>query len=191
MNKLFIIILLIPRLVFAEVDLAQALFGAFQSGCKSIGPLTIEATRQAYSIRNLIEAIRNDDECKDWASSVEALNASLIDLKVPPGFENIDTLSSKITQLSDMLTMETNLSLKYELAVELAQLKIDLLYFGQNSDKRLWANRIDRMDRTNYLLNAFNSSIRSNTRCMNKYPGVFLEMGGQILQAAGSVKIES
>jgi hypothetical protein len=189
MRNIIILFLFIPSIAFAEVDLAQALFGAFQSGCKSVGPLTIEATSQAYSIRNLIEAIRNDDECKDWASSVEALNASLISLKTPPGFENVDTLSAKITQLSDMMNATTNLSEKYELAVELAQLKIDLLYFGQNSDDRLWANRINRMDRTNYILNAFNSSVRSNTRCMNKYPGVFLEMGGQVLQAAGSQNV--
>ncbi len=189
MRKIIFFILLMPSIVFAEVDLAQALFGAFSSGCKSIGPLTIEATSQAYSIRNLIEAIRNDDECKDWASSVEALNASLISLKTPPGFENIDTLSAKITQLSDMMMMETNVVLRAELAIELAQLKVDLLYFGQNSDERLWANRIDRMNRTNYILNAFNSSIRSNTKCMNKYPGVFFEMGGQVLQAAGSQNV--
>ncbi|RLA65902.1 MAG: hypothetical protein DRQ88_08475 [Epsilonproteobacteria bacterium] len=189
MYKLFIVMLLIPNIAFAEVDLAQALFGAFRSGCKSIGPLTIEATSQAYSIRNLIEAIRNDDECKDWANSVEALNASLVSLKSPPGFENIDTISSKITELGDMIAIETNPVARAELAIELAQLKVDSLYFGQNSNERLWANRIDRMDRTNYMLNAFNSSIRSNTKCMNKYPGVFFELGGQVLQAAGSQNV--
>ena len=187
--RLILTLFLIPSLAFAEVDLAQALFGAFQSGCKSVGPLTMEATSQAYSIRNLIEAIRNDDECKDWASNIEALNSSLINLRTPPGFENIDTISSKITDLGDMMEMETNQVAKSELAIDLAELKVDSLYYGQNSDARLWANRIDRMDRTNFILNNFNSAIRSNTRCMNKYPGVFLQMGGQILQTAGSQNV--
>lgn len=186
--KLLIILvfLLSPFKIFAEVDLAQSLFSAFSAGCQSIGPLTFEATSQANAIRALIESIRNDNDCKDWASNIEILSSQMVGLRVPPQYENIDTISSKITELTDMITLETNPTIKEQLALELGNLKIDSLYMGQNADNYLWESRTSRLKQVDYYLNTFNSSVYANSKCINKYPGVLLELGGQLLSTAAS-----
>jgi len=183
---ILLIFLLTPFKIFAEVDLAQSLFSAFSAGCQSVGPLTFEATNQANAIRALIESIRNDNDCKDWASNVEILSSQMMGLRVPPQYENINTLSSKITELTDMITLETNATTKALLAEELANLKIQSLYQGQNADSSLWESRTSRLKQVDYYLNTFNSSVYSNSKCINKYPGVLLELGGQLLGTAAS-----
>lgn len=181
-----LIFLLSPIKTFAEVDLAQSLFSAFSAGCQSVGPLTFEATSQANAIRALIESIRNDNDCKDWASNIELLSSQMVGLRVPPQYENIDSLSAKITELTDLISLETNLTTRNELALQLASLKIESLYLGQNSDEYLWTSRTSRLRQVDYYLNTFNSSVYANSKCINKYPGIFLELGGQLLSTAAS-----
>lgn len=183
---IFLIFLISPFKIFAEVDLAQSLFSAFSAGCQSVGPLTFEATSQANAIRALVESIRNDNDCKDWASNIELLSSQMIGLRTPPQYENIDTLSAKITDLTNMISLESNTAVKDQLALELANLKIESLYMGQNSDAYLWQSRTSRLRQVDYYLNTFNSSVYANSKCINKYPGIFLELGGQVLSTAAS-----
>lgn len=185
-HLIILIFLFLSPKIYAEVDLAQSLFSAFSAGCQSVGPLTFEATSQANAIRALIESIRNDNDCKDWASNIEILSSQMNGLRVPPQYENIDTLSSKITGLTDMINLETDLTTKNQLALELANLKIESLYIGQNSDAYLWSSRTSRLKQVDYYLNTFNSSVYSNSKCISKYPGIFLELGGQVLSTAAS-----
>ena len=110
----------------------------------------------------------------------------MIGLRTPPQYENIDTLSAKITDLTNMIGLESNSAVKDQLALELANLKIESLYMGQNSDAYLWASRTSRLRQVDYYLNTFNSSVYANSKCINKYPGIFLELGGQVLSTAAS-----
>ncbi len=182
----YLITLFISFNTLADIDLAQSLLSAFQGGCQSIGAFTSEALGQSNSLRSLIEGIRNDSECKDWAASVELLSSQLNGTRSPPQFENLDNLSQTITELSDMIQAEADPIIKQMLSQELGNLKIESLYLGQNADNYLWENRTKRLSQLNYNLNIFNSSIRANSKCLNKYPGIFLELGGQILSTAGS-----
>lgn len=184
-----IVLLFVSSKIMAEVDISEPLFMAFQNGCSSHGPMARTAREQTNALKEIIKSVQEDKDCKIWANQVSSLISDLNFSPINPQSRELNDLSSQMTALTEALANESNPLIADTLAMALADKKIESILMANSSQENLWSNRLTPINSFTNFTNQMNGTLKSNVGCFNKYPGLIMQVGGQILQSAGPLNL--
>lgn len=164
----------------------KALMATFGSGCRSHGDLTTTSLEHTDAIINMIEAIQDDKQCAQWAQGVKSAIGGIDSYKLSINNYKADFLSSEISSLQNAIEIEDNPNVNSALATIIVEKKVELAIMGANIDETLWQNRKGSISNFNQFSSNLSTTLNSNAKCLKKYPGIIMQIGGQVMNIAGN-----
>lgn len=183
----FVLLLMFPSAYGSNSTLyTKALMATFGNGCKSHGNLTSTSLEHSSAIINMIEAIQNDSQCSQWASGVKSAIGGISSFKAPENTFKADLLSSELSNLHSALELEDDIDVSSAIASNIVKKKIELVSIGANIDESLWLNRKSSISNFHQFSSNLTAMLNSNIKCVQKYPGIVMQIGGQIMSIVGN-----
>lgn len=190
MNRVILSLLLVA---FTNISMAnnteiysKALLAAFGNGCRSHGDLTTTSMTHSDSIISMIKAIQNDSQCKQWAQSLGSAVGTIDAYSSTSGAYKVDQLTQQLSNLQNALEIEKNPDIRAKLASKLGEIQVQLHVLGSGVDDRLWQNRAFAAGNFHQFSANLSATINSDARCVAKYPGLLMQIGGQVMNIVGN-----
>lgn len=190
-RNLLISIFTLPSLAFATNSeiYTKALLSAFGQGCQSHGELTTISMNHSDSIIKMIRSIQNDSSCSQWAQSLQSSIGTIDQYSTDTSAYNVNQLTHKLSNLQEALEIESNSNIRASLASKLAETQVELHMLGTESNDRIWQNRKSTISNFHQFSSNLSATLNSNIHCVQKYPGLVMQIGGQIMNIAGNFNL--
>ncbi len=193
-NLLIVLALSVSSPLFAETIPGQAMLEYFGATCPSQGEWTQAALNDSRSLYAVIDAIKNDPDCKTMGGALTQLS----------------TLNDQVTQLSEMSEAKKQIAaydaqertLLIEISKSTNPIDIDNLNMNlravqvgragllgrENAGKELSGpNTVLALSRAVQLADSAFSQIAANQRCQEKAPGLLTSATGMVASIGAAV----
>ena len=161
-------------------DQSASLMSAFGAQCSFHGNLSQESTLHTEALKGMLTSITEDDQCRAWARDIRGAIESVGDVTSNPN-SRVDQVQDEVTMLEDALLLETDPSSIGILGLALGERKVELASEDASESRENLLARREYLSRLAQFSASISASISSDPRCFARYPGVALQIGGQLL----------
>lgn len=168
-------------------DLGRLLFDAFSSACQP-GAFTQKALNETASLKRIIETLKNDEACRDLNSLYGELVSAERQLRfMLQGLndEQEDELANYYDRLSLALGVSSNKIEKTQIALELADVRIQFLGLSFDEEEQRRANRYEATLQITQYAETLNAAYAQLGLCFERNKALPLQLASHLLAISG------